>query len=118
MNALLNFLGLALRVAPPLLWWAMGGLVFSGLNIALHHELWPNTPVARPIFSSLLLACALLMPWLAARTAWGLADAVNSYFWKAVWRFMAVAGYVGAALASVVGVVTEGFMWHGWLSAH
>ncbi|MCB2407398.1 hypothetical protein [Hymenobacter lucidus] len=109
MTTLLRFLELVFRLAPRLLWWALGGLFFSGLNIVLKQELWPNTSAAPTFFAVLFVGCLLLLPWLAARTAWLLADAVESYFWKALWRLAAIGGYCGAALSAVVGVVALAF---------
>ncbi|SHI61491.1 hypothetical protein SAMN02745146_1186 [Hymenobacter daecheongensis DSM 21074] len=115
---LIRFLTLVLRLVPPLAWWALAGLVFSILNEGFHQELWPNTPAARPVFISLLLSCLMALPWVAAHIAWHLSGALESFFWKSVWRFVALAGYVGATLASGGGLVAQGFMWHEWLTAH
>ncbi|RYU79731.1 hypothetical protein [Hymenobacter persicinus] len=115
---LLNFVRLVLRQCPPLLGWTLGVIVFALLNSGFHHELWPHTPLARPVFITLLWAGLLTLPWLAARVAWRLADAVASFFWQTVWRLAAVAGYGGAVLSSAGGVVAMSFMWAEWISSH
>ncbi|GAA3954357.1 hypothetical protein [Hymenobacter algoricola] len=118
MTTLLHFARLVLRLVPPLLWWALGGLVFSLLNNVFHAELWPSTPAARPVVLTLLFGCLLTLPWIAARVAWRLSDAVESYFWKAVWRFAALAGYGGAVLSLLGGMVAIGFMWTEWIASN
>jgi hypothetical protein len=105
MTTLLRFLQVLLQVAPRLLWWALGGLAFGLANLALRHEVWPNTPAALSFFISWTLVCLLLLPWLAARMAWLLAETVESYFWKPVWRLAAIIGYGGAALLSLLALI-------------
>jgi hypothetical protein len=103
MTTLLQFLRLGLRVAPPLLWWALGGLAFSAVNAVFCQELWPSTPAAMNFFGLTATLCALSLPWTVAYMSWRLADEVANFFWKAAWRFIAVAGFTGAVISSLVG---------------
>lgn len=109
MKAVLRFLTLVLQLVPSLLWWALGGVVFCGLNLGLQQELWPNTPAAPAFFGVLFIGCLLLLPWLAARTAWYLAEAVESYFWKALWRLAAIGGYCAAVISTILGLLAAVF---------
>ena len=109
MTTLFDFLKLVLRVLPRLVWWVLAAALFTLLNFVLHEELWPNTPAARPFFGLLALGCLMAMPWLAALTAWRLAEAVHSSFWKAIWRCTALACYGSAGLALIGGLIGSGF---------
>ncbi|TGE22901.1 hypothetical protein [Hymenobacter metallicola] len=98
MENLLYCIRLVLQVAPPLLWWTVGVLVFSLLNVELAWELWPHTPLAQPFFTGLAVGCVLLLPWIAVYLTWQLAEVVQSFFWKTIWRFASVAAFGGGLL--------------------
>ncbi|PJJ55025.1 hypothetical protein [Hymenobacter chitinivorans] len=105
MSALLRLVQLVLRIAPQRLWWVLASLVFSLANLVFSREIWPNTPVATVVFTMWAIGCGILLPWLAARVAWLVAEEVESFFWKALWRLAAIVGYGGAALLSLVGII-------------
>ena len=102
-SSLVQFLRLVLRLAPPLLWWALGGAGVGVLSEMFWQELWPHTPAAEKLSAVFITVCLLSLPWTVACTAWRLADAVESFFWKAVWRFTAVAGFASALAVSLGG---------------
>ncbi|UOQ72180.1 hypothetical protein [Hymenobacter cellulosilyticus] len=105
MSTLLHLGRLVLRVAPRRLWWALGGLVFCLANLIFSHEIWPNTPSANSFFVVGAMGCGVLLPWLAARIAWLVAEEVESFFWKALWRLAAIIGYGGAAILTLLGII-------------
>lgn len=105
MSALLRLVQLILRVAPQRLWWVLGALIFALANIVFSVEIWPNTPWAESFFAAWAVGCGVLLPWLGARVAWRMADEVESFFWKALWRLAAVGGYGAAALVSLVAFI-------------
>lgn len=105
MSALLRFGWLVLRVTPRRAWWIVAGLGFGVTNLVFSHEIWPSTPLAVVILTMWTISCGLLLPWLAARVAWLVADEVESYFWKVLWRLAAILGYGGATLATLVALI-------------
>ncbi|GAB3834748.1 hypothetical protein [Hymenobacter jeollabukensis] len=105
LTELMNLAWLAVRLAPRLLWWLLAGLLLAALNQIFRTELWPNTPGAEPFFKLVALCCGLPLPWLLARTAQRLGRQLRGWFWRLFWRLAAVAGYVGAFIISVVGLI-------------
>ena len=102
---LADFLLLALRLAPKLLWWLLAVLGFAFLNLFLQDEVWPNTPNAEFFFLGTGLTVLLSLVWTASTWAWRLADAISCNFWRSAWRLVAVLGFIGAAIITAMALV-------------
>lgn len=104
MERLLNFTGLVLRLVPVLFWWAVAVGIGCFLNLLLLEEVWPNTPRAEPVLVVLMASCALLVPWLVARTANRIAQMLNleGSRWCWLWRLITIVSLCGATLSSII----------------
>ncbi|GGE95550.1 hypothetical protein GCM10011383_02850 [Hymenobacter cavernae] len=99
---LLDFLLLALRLTPKLLWWLLATLVFALLNLALKDEVWPNTARAKDFFVVVAVSCFVLLPWLLSVLAWRVANSINCSPWDTLVRAFAVIGFLGATCLSLI----------------
>ncbi|MBC6610640.1 hypothetical protein H8B15_06885 [Hymenobacter sp. BT507] len=100
------FLLRAFRLIPALLWWALAGLVFAGLNLALQDEVWPNTPAAAPAAELLALSCLPVAQWGMIITLERIRRTVRHTFWWACWSLawlLSILAFAGLVLLCVFG---------------
>ncbi|WP_303312544.1 hypothetical protein [Hymenobacter sp. BT730] len=104
MEQLLNFAWLVLRLMPALIWWAVAVGIGCFLNLLLLKEIWPNTPQAEYVLVGLMAVCALLVPWLAGKTANRVAQTLqhqgSTWYW--LWRLLMVGSFAVAAVITLL----------------
>ncbi|QNE40459.1 hypothetical protein F1C16_13275 [Hymenobacter sp. NBH84] len=81
----MHFLLRTFHLIPPLLWWAVAGVVVGALNLLFQLELWPHTPGVEPVALMLIVGCLPLGQWGVVITLERIRQTVRHTFWWMCW---------------------------------